>query len=103
MYKLNVDRSGDIMKYEKAQNILPQQIIEIIQNYTDGGYIYIPRKDDNKKSWGENTETKNYLKIRDNEIFNKYSSGLSVKILSQQYFLTEHSIRRIIRKQKNYD
>lgn len=88
------------MKYEKAQNILPQQIIEIIQNYTDGGYIYIPRKDDNKKSWGENTETKNYLKIRDNEIFNKYSSGLSVKILSQQYFLTEHSIRRIIRKQK---
>ncbi|AGF54328.1 MULTISPECIES: CD3324 family protein [Clostridium] len=91
------------MKYEKAQNILPQQIIEIIQNYTDGGYIYIPRKDDNKKSWGENTETKNYLKIRDNEIFNKYSSGLSVKILSQQYFLTEHSIRRIIRKQKNYD
>ncbi|WP_459480087.1 CD3324 family protein [Clostridium saccharoperbutylacetonicum] len=91
------------MKYEKAQNILPQQIIEIIQNYTDGGYIYIPRKDDNKKSWGENTETKNYLKIRNNEIFNKYSSGLSVKILSQQYFLTEHSIRRIIRKQKNYD
>lgn len=91
------------MKYEKAQNILPQQIIEIIQNYTDGGYIYIPRKDDNKKSWGENTETKNYLKRRDNEIFNKYSSGLSVKILSQQYFLTEHSIRRIIRKQKNYD
>lgn len=91
------------MKYEKAQNILPQQIIEIIQNYTDGGYIYIPRKDDNKKSWGENTETKNYLKRRDNEIFNKYSSGLSVKILSQQYFLTEHSIRRIIRKYKNYD
>jgi Mor family transcriptional regulator len=91
------------MKYEKAQNILPQQIIEIIQNYTDGGYIYIPRKDDNKKSWGENTETKNYLKRRYNEIFNKYSSGLSVKILSQQYFLTEHSIRRIIRKQKNYD
>ncbi|MFT8350861.1 CD3324 family protein [Clostridium saccharoperbutylacetonicum] len=91
------------MKYEKAQNILPQQIIEIIQNYTDGGYIYIPRKDDNKKSWGENTETKNYLKRRDNEIFNKFSSGLSVKILSQQYFLTEHSIRRIIRKYKNYD
>ena len=91
------------MKYEKAENILPHNIIELLQNYIDGGYIYIPRKDENKKSWGENTETKNYLKIRDNEIFNKYSSGLSVKILSQQYFLTEHSIRRIIRKQKNYD
>lgn len=85
------------MKYEKAQNILPHGIIELIQKYTDGGYIYIPRKNENKKSWGENTETKRYLDTRDKEIFNKYSSGVSVKILSEQYFLTEGSIRRIIR------
>ena len=91
------------MKYEKAQNILPQVIIKQIQNYIDGGYIYIPRKNENKKSWGENTETKKYLSARDEEIFNKYSSGVPVKILSEQYFLTESSIRRIIRKQKNYD
>lgn len=89
------------MKYEKAENILPIGIIEIIQNYVDGGYIYIPRKNENKKSWGENTETKGYLIERDKEIFNKYSSGITVKILSQQYFLTEGSIRRIIRNQKN--
>ncbi|BCZ45428.1 hypothetical protein psyc5s11_14950 [Clostridium gelidum] len=91
------------MKYEKAQNILPDGIIKIIQKYTDGGYIYIPRKNENKKSWGENTETKRYLKARDKEIFNKYSSGVIVKILSKQYFLTESSIRRIIRNQRNYD
>lgn len=91
------------MKYEKAQNILPDSIIKIIQKYTDGGYIYIPRKNENKKSWGENTETKRYLKARDKEIFNKYSSGVIVKILSKQYFLTESSIRRIIRNQRNYD
>ncbi|URZ08037.1 CD3324 family protein [Clostridium felsineum] len=89
------------MKYEKAQNILPQNIIEIIQNYIDGGYIYIPRKNENKKSWGENTETKSYLKNRDKEIFNKYSSGVSVKALAEQYFLTEGSIRRIVRNIKN--
>lgn len=91
------------MKYEKAENILPQGIIKLIQKYTDGGYIYIPRKNENKKSWGENTETKKYLKERDKEIFNKHSSGVSVKILSEQYFLTESSIRRIIRHQRNYD
>ena len=88
------------MKYEKAQNILPDSIIEMIQNYINGGYIYIPKK--NKKSWGENTETKRYLKVRDKEIFNKYSSGASVKILAEEYFLTEGSIRRIIRNQKSY-
>lgn len=90
------------MKYEKAQNILPHNIIKIIQNYMDGGYLYIPRKNENKKSWGENTETKRYLKARDEEIFNSYSMGVSVKVLSEQYFLTEGSIRRIIRKQKKY-
>jgi Mor family transcriptional regulator len=89
------------MKYEKAQNILPYGIIQLIQNYMDGGYIYIPKKNENKKSWGENTETKRYLKTRDKEIFDKYSSGVPVKFLSEQYFLTESSIRRIIRKQKN--
>ena len=91
------------MKYEKAQNILPDGIIKIIQKYTDGGYIYIPRKNENKKSWGENTETKTYLNVRDKEIFDKYSSGVPVKILSEQYFLTESSIRRIIRNQRNYE
>lgn len=91
------------MKYEKAQNILPHGIIELIQKYTDGGYIYIPRKNENKKPWGENTETKRYLKTRDKEIFNMYSSGVSVNILSEQYFLTESSIRRIIRNQRNHD
>jgi len=90
------------MKYEKAENILPNNIIELIQNYIDGGYIYIPRKNENKKSWGENTETKRQLEARDREIFNKYSSGVPVKILCEQYFLTESSIRRIIRNQKKY-
>lgn len=90
------------MKYENAENILPNNIIELIQSYVDGGYIYIPRKNENKKSWGENTETKRQLEARNREIFNKYSSGVTVKILCEQYFLTESSIRRIIRNQKKY-
>ena len=32
------------MKYEKAQNVLPVELITIIQQYTDGTYLYIPRK-----------------------------------------------------------
>ena len=88
------------MKYEKAQNILPQDIIELIQQYMDGGYLYIPRKSESKKSWGENSGIKSSLKKRNNEIYNKYSSGVSVKDLSKQFYLTEDSIRRIIRGEK---
>ncbi|RDY29331.1 DNA-binding response regulator [Romboutsia weinsteinii] len=91
------------MKYEKAQNILPKDIIELLQEYIDGGYLYIPRKSDNKKVWGETSGLKSELKERNIEIFNKYSKGLSVRELSKEYYLSENSIRRIIRQQKIID
>ncbi|NBI05256.1 CD3324 family protein [Senegalia massiliensis] len=89
------------MKYENAQNILPEYIVQLIQEYIEGGYLYIPIKYDNKKVWGENTLTKDILKRRNKEIFNKYNEGISIKKLAQKYYLSEHSIRRIIRQQKN--
>lgn len=88
------------MKYEKAQDILPSNIIELLQEYVEGGYIYIPKKENNKKSWGENTNTKEILRKRNEEIMLKYSSGKSIKDLSEEYYLTQSSIRRIIRSLK---
>lgn len=41
------------MKYIKADSILPITLIEELQNYIQGGYIYVPSKGKNKKSWGE--------------------------------------------------
>ncbi|MCC0660826.1 MULTISPECIES: CD3324 family protein [unclassified Clostridioides] len=89
------------MKYEKAQNILPEEILELIQEYTDGSYLYIPRKSKNKKAWGENSGSRNILKERNKEILDKYNKGISVKELTKDYYLTEHSIRRIIREEKS--
>lgn len=86
------------MRYEKAQDILPSNIIEILQEYMEGGYLYIPKKDENKKSWVDNTDTKSMLKTRNEEIVIKYSNGKSVRDLSVEYYLTEASIRRIIRQ-----
>ena len=88
------------MKYEKAQSVLPQDVIELIQQYIDGGYLYIPKKQDDKKSWGENSGIKSSLKKRNREIFDRYNQGVSVKELTQQFYLTEYSIRRIIRQVK---
>lgn len=56
------------MKYENAQDVLPEHIVELIQEYMEGGYLYIPIKYENKKVWGENTSTKNTLKRRNIEI-----------------------------------
>lgn len=86
------------MKYENAQNVLPNNIIEELQQYVDGIYLYIPKKDNNKKSWGENSGFKHELVKRNNEIYNKFLTGMSVKELVEHYYLTGNSIRRIIRK-----
>lgn len=88
------------MRYEKAQNILPEDVVEIIQQYIDGGYLYIPRKCENRKAWGENSGVKDELIDRNKEIYNSFKKGTSVKSLSEKYYLTEHTIRRIIREVK---
>lgn len=88
------------MKYENAHNILPKDVVEFIQQYIDGTYLYIPRKSENRKAWGEHTGVKKNLLIRNRGIYYRYVEGESVRALSQQHFLTEQSIRRIIREEK---
>lgn len=85
------------MKYENAQNLLPQDIIELLQQYADGTYIYIPKKAENKKGWGENSGYKDEIKKRNIEIYNKHLKGIPIKILAKKYYLSENSIRRILR------
>lgn len=41
------------MSYKKAIDILPRNILSAVQQYIDGEYIYIPRKEDKKQAWGE--------------------------------------------------
>ncbi len=77
------------MKYTRAIDVLPNEIIEIIQEYIE-----------NHKSWGEKSGIKNSLKIRNNEIYKKYIQGTSIYELTKEYFLSEKSIRRIINIEK---
>lgn len=88
------------MKYVKALDVLPEEIIKIIQEYVDGEYLYVPRKNENHKAWGEKSGIRKSLKVRNNEIYKKYLDGLTINQLTQEYYLTEKSIRRIISEQK---
>lgn len=90
------------MEYIKANNVLPEEMIKVIQEYVDGEFLYIPRKDDNRKAWGEKSGAKDMFKNRNNEIFLRYNEGMSVRELSKMYYLSEQSIRRIINEQRDY-
>lgn len=88
------------MSYQKAENILPQELLELIQNYIDGEYLYIPRKFNNKKTWGETTKFKQELSKRNAEIYKTYLTGKSTLALADMYFLSPKSIQRIILTEK---
>ena len=66
----------------------------------DGKYLYIPRKNENQKAWGENSGIRKSLNARNTEIFKKYKDGTSINTLAKEYFLSEKSIRRIISDKK---
>ncbi len=84
------------MSYIKAENVLPQALIEAIQQYVSGVSIYIPCRE--KKVWGSQTRAKHYYSLRNREIREKHTLGRSVQALAGEYALSEKSIQRIIRK-----
>ena len=83
------------MSYVHAEDVLPKELIEMIQQYVNGKSIYIPCKE--KQDWGTQTKIKQYYQTRNHEIYTKYKKGVSVKILAEEYSLSEKSIQRIIR------
>lgn len=89
------------MSYKRAVNILPNDLLEQIQEYVDGDFIYIPRKSGNKRRWGSKTSTREELLQRNMQIHQDYLAGNSQQELSEKYFLSLKSIQRIIREQRN--
>jgi len=88
------------MGYRKAEEILPREIIELIQQYVDGESIYIPRKENNRREWGSSTRIKQELDNRNRKIYVDYVAGMTVAKLACKYYLSEKSIQRIIRVMK---
>lgn len=88
------------MGYRRAEQILPNEIIELIQNYVDGECIYIPRKENARRNWGENTNIRKELKERNLSIYLDYQGGMKETQIAEKYFLSIKSIQRIIGQMK---
>ena len=88
------------MGYIKAEEILPVEVIQLIQQYVDGQNIYIPRKSENRLQWGSGTGIKKELHKRNQQIYNDYLAGDKVSVLAVRYYLSEKSIQRIISEKR---
>lgn len=86
------------MSYKRADDILPENILEILQTYVSGEAIYVPGKKECRKRWGTSTGVNEKLRIRNEQILKQHREGVSTKELALRFYLTEKSIQRILRE-----
>ena len=84
------------MKYINAQILLPDVLIEELQGYIQGAYIYIPAIQEQRKCWGELSGYRKELQQRNSRIMEEYQKGVSIDDLAEKYCLSIHTIRKIV-------
>ena len=88
------------MNYKNAKQVLPENLVKEIQKYISGQYVYIPIEDQKKKNWGELSGTKHEINLRNKEIVQLHKNGISIDELTERFYLSCHSIKKIIYKNK---
>ncbi len=87
------------MGYKNAAEILPSELLETLQEYFSGGIIYVPKTTD-KARWGELSGSRNDIDLRNEKIKRMFREGYRVTELSETYFLSEETIKKIVYSRK---
>lgn len=85
-----------MMAYTNASEVLPAQLLEAIQNHVDGAYLYIPRKEENRRRWGEGNDARTLLRARNAAIRDKYLHGTPVEDIAATYCLSPKTVYKIL-------
>ncbi len=86
--------------YKKADNLLPKELLDEIQKYVQGEYLYIPSTSGNRKAWGEKSGARKELAKRNEEIRKAFNEGMTIETLSESYYLSVNSIKKIVYSKK---
>ena len=89
------------MGYKNANTVLPADLLEAIQKHIDGEYIYIPRKLENRKHWGEVKNSRQYVQERNEMILSRYQCGISVEDIAGSVYLSPKTIYKILADMRN--
>ena len=85
------------MKYKNASDVLPEDLVRAVQAYAAGETLYFPN-DKQRKKWGEGTGAREYFRLRNEEIRQKYLQKTSIEHLADEYCLSVETVRKIIFK-----
>jgi Mor family transcriptional regulator len=88
--------ASDPRAYANAREILPVQILQVVQTHFDGGLLWVPPRE------ARRDKTKGHLE-RNRQILQEKADGASTKDLAQKYGLSEERIRQLVRGPKSAD
>ena len=83
------------MKYRRAPEVLPEELLREVQKYSQGEMLYIPKAKERKK-WGEESGARSFYRERNENIREKYQQKYSVERLADEFNLSEDMIRKIL-------
>lgn len=84
-------------RYRNASEILPANVLALVQRYAAGEQLYIPLPDQQRTPWGARSGTRAALAERNAEIRERRLAGASLDELAQAYHLSTEAIRKILR------
>ena len=84
------------MRYRNAREALPPELLKEVQKYARGETLYIPREDNARAAWGALSGIRAEMLDRNCYIARRYREGCSVDNLTEEFRLSESSIRKII-------
>ncbi len=87
------------MNYRKGIDVLPERLLREIQEYVDGGLVYIPKKS-NKAEWGSLSGARTLIDGRNDQIISLFEMGDSIQVLADKFNLEIDTIRKIIYRKK---
>jgi len=87
------------MGYKNAAELLPPNLLKDLQEYFSGGIIYVP-KTTKKAAWGELSGSRLDIDNRNRNIRRLFKTGVRVQELSEQFYLSEETIKKIVYTKK---
>ncbi|GIO70120.1 CD3324 family protein [Paenibacillus sp. FSL M7-1455] len=84
------------MKYINAESVFPRRLLEELQQYVQGGWVYVPTLKHSRTAWGERSGNKEALRRRNAEMKSRFSGGESIERLSSEYGLAYDTVKKIV-------
>ena len=87
------------MKYQNAQDLLPEELLREVQKYISGKLVYIPAQEQ-RREWGSVSGYRQFLAERNQQIRARFAIGETISQLADNCHLSCESIKRIVYSQK---